>query len=434
MPIQNNRFRLADVNFTPVVFQGVTRTPIKRDLSAFGESLNKIDERKEKVDQQTAAVMSAINNVKLDSSENAWKKDYVNRIKNEINYYVKSGDYSSALETATRLAGEAVNSPELIGRQRYYEERQKWLEELKARHTRKEIDSDTYNRAVAENPYSYLDTYDNLGKITGGISWNPAFNPVNDIDLTQVTRELKALVTQSGKSTSTKYGTTASYVDSEGNVTKDQSKAKAYFSVTSGGRSASSEVGITAEKWENAYNAWVSAHPEALAQFEQKRQNSIWSYNQYINKSNDLSISEEERNLAKQTADAIKATYTDKDGALLSAENYAKKLVNPMFDVMAYKITSSDTEESSTLLDKDRLSRVAVAEAYKTAYGLNDLDADLMAQGAPMEVVLANAATNRANLDREAQKFASTYMDAAVNGPKVPLLFGNSSTNSGKKQ
>ena len=199
MAIQDRKISLGNVAFNPATFQGAVFTPQQENMSLLQHSIDKLDERKEKTDQQTAAIMSAINNVKLDSSENNWKRDYVNRIKNKINSAAQFGDYSSALETATRLAGEAVTSPELLGRQRYYEEREKWLEELKNRNARGEIDSDTYNRAVSQNAYSYSDTYDDKGNITGGISWNPAFNPVKDLNLSTVMQEIKALVTPNKK-------------------------------------------------------------------------------------------------------------------------------------------------------------------------------------------------------------------------------------------
>ena len=204
MAIKDNKISLGNARFNPAAFQGVVFTPQQQNMSLLQHSIDKLDERKEKTDQQTAAIMEAINKVRLDSSENKWKQDYVNRIKNEINAAAQFGDYSSALETATRLAGEAIHSPELSGRQRYYEEREKWLEELKNRHTRGEINSDTYNRAVAQNAYNYSDTYDDKGNITGGISWNPAFNPVKDLDFSKIRDEIKALITPSQKTTSRK--------------------------------------------------------------------------------------------------------------------------------------------------------------------------------------------------------------------------------------
>ena len=403
MAIKDNKISLGNAVFNPATFQGAVFTPQQENMSLLQHSIDKLDERKEKTDQQTAAIMSAINNVKLDSSENNWKRDYVNRIKNKINSAAQFGDYSSALETATRLAGEAVTSPELLGRQRYYEEREKWLEELKNRNARGEIDSDTYNRAVAQNAYSYSDTYDDKGNITGGISWNPAFNPVKDLDLGQVMREIKALVTPSSRANQTTKANSAIYLNEKGEQTTNIDEARAVFSRSTGGSSSSSYTGVTAKEWANAYDAWVSQHPEAIAQFEQKRQNVMWNYKQNIIKSADTNISEEERKIADDTANNLYQTLIDDDGGLLTTKNYARSITSPMFKVMAYSQTASGTIESSTELDSNTMRN----KTLSSILGFS-VDTEVWVSSSPTErkAMLENAANNRNNTDAKAKNYA----------------------------
>lgn len=403
MAIQDRKISLGTVAFNPATFQGAVFTPQQENMSLLQHSIDKLDERKEKTDQQTAAIMSAINNVKLDSSENNWKRDYVNSIKNKINSAAQFGDYSSALETATRLAGEAVTSPELLGRQRYYEEREKWLEELKNRNARGEIDSDTYNRAVAQNAYSYSDTYDDKGNITGGISWNPAFNPVKDLDLGQVMREIKALVTPSSRANQTTRANSAIYLNEKGEQTTNIDEARAVFSRSTGGSSSSSYTGVTAKEWADAYDAWVSQHPEAIAQFEQKRQNVMWNYKQNIIKSADTNISEEERKIADDTATNLYQTLIDDDGGLLTTKNYARSITSPMFKVMAYSQTASGTVESSTELDSNTMRN----KTLSSILGFS-VDADVWVTSSSMErkAMLESAANNRNNTDAKAKNYA----------------------------
>lgn len=402
MAIKDNRISLGNAIFNPAVFQGAVFTPQQENMSLLQHSLDKLDERKEKTDQQTAAIMSAINNVKLDSSENTWKKDYVNRIKNQIKSASQFGDYSSALETATRLAGEAVTSPELLGRQRYYEERQKWLEDLKTRNARGEIDSDTYNRAVSENKYNYSDTYDNEGNVTGGISWNPAFNPVKDIDLGQVMREIKALITPSSRASSITKGTSTVYLNEKGEQTTNVNEARGIFSKTSGGGSSSSYTGVTAKEWADAYDAWVSQHPEAIQQFEQKRQNVIWNWKQNLIKAGDENISEDERKIADKTATDLYQTLIDDQGGLLTPENYARSITNPMFKVMQYSQRGSSVVESSTELDPNTLRNKTVSALL----GFN-VDAEIWAASSPIEraVMAEKAASLRNSKEHEAKSF-----------------------------
>lgn len=401
MPIQDRKISLGNAVFNPATFQGAVFTPQQENMSLLQHSIDKLDERKEKTDQQTAAIMSAINNVKLDSSENTWKRDYVNRIKNKINAAAQFGDYSNALETATRLAGEAITSPELLGRQRYYEERQKWLEELKNRSARGEIDPDTYNRAVAQNTYSYSDTYDDKGNITGGISWNPAFNPIKDLNLSTVMQEIKALVTPNKKVTSNKGGTSQVYLDKDGNQTTDINKARGIFSTVSGGGNTHSNTGIDAKQWADAYDAWISQHPEAIAQFEQKRQNVMWNYTQNIIKSQNENISEEDRTIAKNTADNLIKTLTDSAGGKLSTENYARSIANPMFKVMAFKQTVDSYEGASTLFNEQIGKNKTAGEIL----GLNAMQAEIYSMASPIEKIalLKEVASSAAGLNAAGQ-------------------------------
>ena len=396
MAIQDRKISLGNVVFNPATFQGAVFTPQQENMSLLQHSIDKLDERKEKTDQQTAAIMSAINNVKLDSSENNWKRDYVNRIKNKINSAAQFGDYSSALETATRLAGEAVTSPELLGRQRYYEEREKWLEELKNRNARGEIDSDTYNRAVAQNAYNYSDTYDDKGNVTGGISWNPAFNPVKDLNLSTVMQEIKALVTPNKTVRSNKGGTSQVYLDKDGNQTTDINKARGVFSTVSGGASAHSYEGVTAKEWADAYDAWTSLHPEAIAQFEQKRQNVIWNYKQNLIKASNENISEKERKIADDTADKLYKTLIDESGGLLSTKNYARNIASPMFKVMAYSQTADSSEGASTLFNEQIGKNRLAGEIL----GLNPGQAEIYSMSSPIEKValLKDVASTTAGL------------------------------------
>ncbi|WP_291630209.1 hypothetical protein [Clostridium sp.] len=415
MTTKDNKISLGNARFNPAAFQGVVFTPQQQNMSLLQHSIDKLDERKEKTDTQAAAIMEAINKVRLDSSENKWKQDYVNRIKNEINAAAQFGDYSSALETATRLAGEAIHSPELSGRQRYYEEREKWLEELKNRRTRGEINSDTYNRAVAQNAYNYSDTYDDNGNVTGGISWNPAFNPVNDLDFSKIRDEIKAFITPNQKTTSRKGGTSQVYLDKDGNQTTNINDARRIFYTKTGGESSHSKTGVSSDQWAAAYDVWLSQHPEAIPQFEQQMQNVMWNIEQYRTKSKDTNISQDEQKIANETADKLDKTLRDKSGALLSPEKYARSLVDPMFEVMAYTKTVDSSEDGSILFNEEIGKNRITADIL----GLSTAQAEIYSNSSPIEQydILKNAANTAAGLTVAGQR--------ALN--ELTKKFGNSS-------
>lgn len=365
-------------------------------LDAFGNTLDKIAQQHEKALEQRSSIQAALSNVKLNEAEDKWKADYIDRISKQIDDAAQFGNYSTALDTATRLAGEAVSSPELLGRVRYNENREKWLSNLEARAARKEIDNETLARAKAENPYAYTDTYDDNGRIVGGIDWKANFEPVNDINLSQVMAEIRSLVTPSSTSKSGKRGTSQIYLDSKGNQTKDINQAKGVFATVSGGGSSHSETGVTAQQWADAYDAWISIHPEAAQAFEQKRQNNIWRYKQYTLQASDETLPKEKRDEAKANADVQYKQITDQNGAMLSAENYARSISNPMFKVMAYSKTADSSEGGSTLFNEQIGKNRLAGEIL----GLSAGQAEIYSMSSPIEkvAILKNVASTTAGL------------------------------------
>ncbi len=407
MPNYNSKISLGTATLNPAVFQGAVFTPAQENMSLLQHSIDKLDERKERTDQQRSAIMSALGNLKLGPEEDKWKADYANRISKRIDAAAQFGDYSSALEEATRMAGEALSSPEVTSRVRYHEAREKWLTNLENRAARREIDSDTLTRAKYENAYNYQDTYDNNGIIIGGTAWNATFEPVKDLNLSQVMDEIKSLVTPSSKANSGKGGISQVYLDSQGNQTTDASKARGIFSTVSGGGSSHSETGVTAQQWADAYDAWMRIHPEAARQFEQKRQNNIWLYKQDLMRSQDMNLSEEERAKAKANADVQYAQMIDSEGGLLTAENYARSIANPMFKVMQYRKTSDSSEGGNTLLNEGYLKNKTVAEAYGITVG----QAEIYGMSSPIEqaAILKDVANNTNNLTNAGKEALSIF-------------------------
>ena len=387
-------------------------------LDVLGQALNKLDAANEKALQQRSAIEAALADVKLNAAEDEWKQNYVNDIKKQIDAEAQFGNYAKALSTATRLAGEAVSNPALRGRMRYNESREKWLEKLETRAARKEIDSDTLARAKAENIYAYKDTYDANGNVTGGIDWTPAFDPVEDINLDQVMREIKALVTPSTKATSSTGGTSQIYVDSSGNQTRNMSEARGVFATVSGGGGSHSSSGVTAQQWADAFDAWKREHPESAKAFEQKRQNTVWRYKQELLRAEDMSLSEEDRATARKNADVQYSYLTDENGALLTPENYARSITNPMFKVMQFSDVRDSSTGGSTLLNENLLSRKALADAY----GMTVEQAELYGLGSPAEkyAILKSVAETTAGLTNEG-KSALSLLEKTFKGS----TFGN---------
>ena len=110
MAYKNNQSGITIGGYVP------QRVPVRSNLEALSQALNKIDERSDKAIQQKSAITNAIGQLKLNAAEDKWKYDYAKRIEQKINDAAQYGDYSRALDVATELAGSATSSPEVIGR------------------------------------------------------------------------------------------------------------------------------------------------------------------------------------------------------------------------------------------------------------------------------------------------------------------------------
>ena len=76
--------QLAAGGFTPAAFTPFVYTPKEFDVSPLQRSLATLDERKERTDQQRAAIRTALGKVKLNAAEDKWKNDYVNEDRKSV--------------------------------------------------------------------------------------------------------------------------------------------------------------------------------------------------------------------------------------------------------------------------------------------------------------------------------------------------------------
>ena len=192
------------------------RIPVRSNLDALSQALNKIDERSDKAIQQKSAITNAIGQLKLNAAEDKWKYDYAKRIEQKINDAAQYGDYSRALDVATELAGSATSSPEVMGRIRANEQYEKKKQEVENDSTISKLTKKAWN---IDNKYHYEDIYDDKGNIVGGSEWSASWDPVEEVDNLTMMKNAVAMIgissTESSKttgdSTKTAEGTGSGY-------------------------------------------------------------------------------------------------------------------------------------------------------------------------------------------------------------------------------
>lgn len=192
------------------------RVPVRSNLEALSQALNKIDERSDKAIQQKSAITNAIGQLKLNAAEDKWKYDYAKRIEQKINDAAQYGDYSRALDVATELAGSATSSPEVMGRIRANEQYEKKKQEVENDSTISKLTKKAWN---IDNKYHYEDIYDDKGNIVGGSEWSASWDPVEEVDNLTMMKNAVSMIgissTESSKttgdSTKTAEGTGSGY-------------------------------------------------------------------------------------------------------------------------------------------------------------------------------------------------------------------------------
>lgn len=308
------------------------REPIKKNLDAFATSLNKIDEKNQQALKQRTAIDIALSQVNLDSSEDSWKSQYAQKIKDAIDNEAQYGDYSRALNTATMLAGTAVSSPELLGRQKAFAER----EEAKKLVNSMNINETTKQRWEEQNAYNYQDTYDPItGKIIGGTRWKANWNPVAPTDYVGVAAKAIQLAAPEHKGTSSS--------SDIGNSNADGSSKR------TGSSSGFSYSKLTADKIKQNFNAVFASTPGAYESLMQDYDDNVWLMNKKEKELSQMDPNSAGYETVKNEYNDIKSKMTDKNGIILKDPYaYLTKHISPILYNAAYYNTDSSSSISKS--------------------------------------------------------------------------------------
>ena len=337
--------------FAPATFQAAVFTPEKEDMSLLQRSLALMDERKEKTDQQRAAIREALGKVKLNAAEDKWKFNYTNDIINQINAAAQYGDYSAALETATRLAGEVSSSPELLGRIRANEQYEKEVQTQQARRDRGDISQATYKWWMKNNPYNYQDNYDNNGNIIGGSIYEPTFRPVNDINWASTAMAAFKMITPFKKTVSRDGGTNVTN-NTSAPITRGNTTYKPGEAIGSTGHSSSSQEKVTKEQITARMEELLSSTADGYKQAEQAYDVAADEFKDLVEQYNTVvaeNPDSEEAKILGQKIDARKKLMYRNGSKIDYKEYYARMITDSLFaDGLAYDWRTSSSGGTSS--------------------------------------------------------------------------------------
>lgn len=298
MPIQE--FNPA---FRPVV------NPI--DLEKLGQAYDTLEQGHLKAIDTASAVEAELAKLDLNEAEDEWRQQQVNKIRSAVTNNSTYGNAYGALDDVIRENGSIMSNPGMIGRLRAQQDYKKYIDNLEKR---TDIPEDYKAYFKEQNTYNYKDITDSKGNIIGGSKWNPAVQEVSTVPMSQLLdKALQWAAKESGGGSQTRW------LDSQGKVTNDITKSvtgEIYSSATNKWER------LSKDKLAAAVAAVIENTPGAKASLDQDYKIAKWKYDKSGGNNPDI---------------------TNKDGILLTPEEYLNKRIDPFYKAATYYNQTSST-------------------------------------------------------------------------------------------
>lgn len=405
MAYKNNQSGISIGGYVP------QRIPVRANIEALSQALNKIDERSDKAIQQKSAITNAIGQLKLNAAEDKWKYDYAKRIEQKINDAAQYGDYSRALDVATELAGSATSSPEVIGRIRANEAYEKKKGEVESLANSGVISGLTKERWLAQNKYAYEDIRDANGNIVGGTDWKAGWDPVKKVDMSRLVTlagQLAAPVKRATSSTSQRSVSDEQGIGNGGTSTPEGLRSVKTGYSTSSGSSFQRET-LTKQKIDEVYNKLFALDPDNMNALIQQFDDVQWKVNQLKDELN-TTTDPEKRKTLQNSIDSFGNDIYDVNGQPLKVKEYMLSKIGVITKNMAYDNTSvSHTSGSSETRGLTYGTKYALSSGTNTS----NITAPLPTLGG---TYYSNPGEVSWNVQRDGSYFQQTSKSLSENG------------------
>lgn len=295
------------INFyTPIFRQQVN--PI--DLNVLARTYNTLEQGHQQAIQTKSQIDAQLAQLDLNEAEDAWRQEQLNKVRNALTENMQYGNAYSSLDDIVGTYGDITSSPGMIGRLRAQQDYKAYMDNLDKRTDLSE-DYKNYYRTV--NKYNYQDITDKNGNVIGGSKWTPIDKEVSEIPMNQILNQaLQWAAKEQGGGSQTRW------LDANGKVTDDITKSVTgeIYSHTKGNWQRLSKA-----KLAEAVKAVIENTPGAKASLEQDYKIAKWKYDQ--NGSN--------------------PDITDKNGILLTPEQYLAKRIDPFYNAATFYNQDSNT-------------------------------------------------------------------------------------------
>lgn len=317
--------------FTPTQY-----TPQTADPTLLSKSLLMQENREKEANQNMDAIDTALAGIRsnLNVAEHDWLDNKANEIRKKIDDQIALGNYQSAIRIAQQSARDLKRDTDLQNK-------------MKVNQLYEQERNNAFSSGIDPLTQKYWD-YRNKYSYNGTANWKPSWTPVKDVSLANLQGLAAQLTAEDVKSITTgRERHTEILIDSEGNETKDLTKAVAVKQANHNELSNSNTSHTKSkEDIEKTFRALL-ADSNVKTALGQKFDVSLWAYKDYDAKSKDISLSETDRAYAAEEARRLKSELVDENGILISDyDTWVNKKVIPMFKNMEYYNTAKTTQSN----------------------------------------------------------------------------------------
>lgn len=280
------------------------------NLQVADKALATMEQNHLKTIELEGELASAVNAMDLDESENEYKAELLNEIKQSVDNSTIDGYSGYALSDIVKKYGDIKGNPVLLGKvkaNQAHKANDAKLDQMVAKGT---ITQDTADRFKYLNPYYNNIQVDKNGNAIGTDTWEAKYNPVKDIPVTEIFNYMSSIL-QDDKSA----WDTTKYVNANGEEHPTYQPGDVYIKNSSGSRQY-----LTEDKIRAAWDATLRANPEYAAALKQAKDNQEWHLNTLKDYKED------------DIANGMYSAITE-NGVMKSDEQYLKDILDPFIEV-----------------------------------------------------------------------------------------------------
>ena len=315
-------------------FQYINRDIVNPiDLNTLSKTYSTLEQGHQQAVKAASDLQTVMAQLDLNEAEDAWRQQRISEIQQTIADNTTFGNAYGALDDIIAKAGDLSSDAGMIGRLRAQQDYKTYLDNLNKRTDLPEADKEYFRE---KNQYYYADKYDDKGNVIGGSKWAPIEQEVSHVPMDKIfTQALTWAAKETGG------GQQVTFLDKNGNPTTDPTKSATgdIYTKTSTGWSK-----LSKEKLNAAITAAINSIPGARESIDQDYKIDKWRY---------------EKN-------GENPDITDKNGILLTPEQYIDKKINPFIEAATYYNQKSEIDYGNALK-----AQIALSQAKTYGNGAN---------------------------------------------------------------